>query len=276
MIPAQELKSIAKKLNISQPQSIEKDWILGHILNAVYLNPLLSKGLVFKGGTCLRKCWFKDYRFSGDLDFTIIEPSLANKNTLFQELTKVCQAVEQVGIACENVEIEQTRDEYGEEAFLAKIPFAAILTPPRILPKIRLDMTRYEIVLLPIARKTIIHPYSDANEVTATVHSYSLEEILAEKMRTMLQRVYPRDVYDVGTLLADKTINFMITREIFVRKCQFKKVKFTGIGDFFQGTKLASTKKAWQASLVHLVSPLPRFETVMQTIQERLSDLFNQ
>ncbi|MBW6474015.1 MAG: nucleotidyl transferase AbiEii/AbiGii toxin family protein [Anaerolineaceae bacterium] len=32
----------------------------------------LDKNLVFKGGTCLRKCYFPDYRFSENLDFTAI------------------------------------------------------------------------------------------------------------------------------------------------------------------------------------------------------------
>ena len=35
--------------------------------------PALTRTWVFKGGTCLRKCYYETFRFSEDLDFTVID-----------------------------------------------------------------------------------------------------------------------------------------------------------------------------------------------------------
>lgn len=52
---------------------IEKDYVLGWMLAAIAAEPALAESWIFKGGTCLRKCYYETYRFSEDLDFTIIE-----------------------------------------------------------------------------------------------------------------------------------------------------------------------------------------------------------
>lgn len=41
-------------------------------------NAMLSKNLVFKGGTVLKKAYFEDYRFSEDLDFTLLKENITN------------------------------------------------------------------------------------------------------------------------------------------------------------------------------------------------------
>ena len=54
---------------------VEKDYFLGWLLAGIYSNQLLAEKWVFKGGTCLRKCFFETYRFSEDLDFTLTDPT---------------------------------------------------------------------------------------------------------------------------------------------------------------------------------------------------------
>jgi Nucleotidyl transferase AbiEii toxin, Type IV TA system len=49
---------------------IEKDYLLGWLLAGIAAHPALSRTWVFKGGTCLRKCYYETFRFSEDLDFT--------------------------------------------------------------------------------------------------------------------------------------------------------------------------------------------------------------
>lgn len=36
------------------------------------MHPETQEKWIFKGGTCLKKCFFDNYRFSEDLDFTIL------------------------------------------------------------------------------------------------------------------------------------------------------------------------------------------------------------
>jgi len=81
------------------------------------LNKNAQKEWIFKGGTCLRKCYFKDYRFSEDLDFTI-------KNTLsVNELKSILAAINQdiqtnLGIHFDLKEpvVEIIEDDYGKES----------------------------------------------------------------------------------------------------------------------------------------------------------------
>lgn len=61
--------TISEQLGVSK-SVIDKDWMLGHFIAAIFNEPELKKTLIFKGGTCLKKCWFEEYRFSEDLDFT--------------------------------------------------------------------------------------------------------------------------------------------------------------------------------------------------------------
>jgi predicted nucleotidyltransferase component of viral defense system len=69
MILQKEIITIAEEKGVLK-STIDKDWVLGHFLGAIYSEPKLREALIFKGGTCLKKCWFPDYRFSEDLDFT--------------------------------------------------------------------------------------------------------------------------------------------------------------------------------------------------------------
>ena len=56
------------------PDTVDKDWVLGHFLASFYQVDEHIRKLVFKGGTCLRKCRFPEFRYSEDLDFTSHDP----------------------------------------------------------------------------------------------------------------------------------------------------------------------------------------------------------
>ena len=54
-------------------EALERDYLLSWILAGISRTPVLRDTLVFKGGTALRKCYFGDYRFSEDLDFSTLK-----------------------------------------------------------------------------------------------------------------------------------------------------------------------------------------------------------
>jgi predicted nucleotidyltransferase component of viral defense system len=64
------------------PNIVEKDYVLGWLLAGINAHPEISESWVFKGGTCLKKCYFETYRFSEDLDFTLSEESHLNEDFL--------------------------------------------------------------------------------------------------------------------------------------------------------------------------------------------------
>ena len=72
MIARQEVMDLAREFGLS-PQVVEKDYVLGWLLAGISAHPALELSWVFKGGTCLKKCYFETYRFSEDLDFTLTE-----------------------------------------------------------------------------------------------------------------------------------------------------------------------------------------------------------
>jgi predicted nucleotidyltransferase component of viral defense system len=45
---------------------VEKDYVLGWLLWGIGSNESLGASWVFKGGTCLKKCYIETYRFSED------------------------------------------------------------------------------------------------------------------------------------------------------------------------------------------------------------------
>ena len=52
---------------------LERDYCLAWFLSGLVESDL-QRSLAFKGGTALKRCYFGDYRFSEDLDFTLLEP----------------------------------------------------------------------------------------------------------------------------------------------------------------------------------------------------------
>ncbi|WP_245535939.1 nucleotidyl transferase AbiEii/AbiGii toxin family protein [Psychroflexus torquis] len=53
--------------------------MLSWILQGVSEHSTLSKAIVFKGGTVLKKVYFEDYRFSEDLDFTLLDKAVSDE-----------------------------------------------------------------------------------------------------------------------------------------------------------------------------------------------------
>lgn len=82
MIDSREILEAASSFSLL-PSIIEKDYVLGWILAGIDAHEQLSETWIFKGGTCLKKCYFETYRFSEDLDFT-----LRDENHLHEEFLR--------------------------------------------------------------------------------------------------------------------------------------------------------------------------------------------
>lgn len=66
------LQEARKRLGLPW-EVLERDYLLSWILAGIGQVAPLRETLVFKGGTALKKCYFGDYRFSEDLDFSGLE-----------------------------------------------------------------------------------------------------------------------------------------------------------------------------------------------------------
>jgi predicted nucleotidyltransferase component of viral defense system len=205
MISEAELRRQAARWRVD-PMVVNLDYSLGWFLAALYSTGKEAEQLRFKGGTCLRKCYLADYRFSEDLDFTAA--AFVAPDTLMAWVERATNwAIEHAGPDFETApaRLEVIEDEYGSESYQVRIYFQGPLRwsgPPQA---IRLDVTRDERLLLPASPRHLIHPYSDAETLETTpIACYALAEILAEKLRAVGgQRRFAvsRDLYDVHHLI---------------------------------------------------------------------------
>jgi len=92
MISKEEIISVADETGLT-PRIVEKDYVLGWLLGAVNANAALSQSWVFKGGTCLKKCYFETYRFSEDLDFTLQDEQHINEVFLKAQFAVISRQV---------------------------------------------------------------------------------------------------------------------------------------------------------------------------------------
>ena len=281
MILQKEIATIATQKGVLK-STIDKDWALGHFLDAIYSIPELRQSLIFKGGTCLKKCYIPDYRFSEDLDFTSINKEFKLTRRHLNEIKSlILQRVEMSSHIESLNELVYKNQLVGYEAIIKfwGSDHARNETPPphlRWQTKIKIEIILYELVLFPLVSKDVIQSYSDKlTDNALQVPCYSIEEVLAEKMRALVQRSYtaPRDFYDIWYLSKHFTeLDYKPIVEAFHKKMAFKWHCFTGIEQLINPENDKQLSAAWKNSLAHqILGELPTYEVV----RTRLLALFN-
>lgn len=273
----------------AQWEIIELDYALSWVLAAIGEHFPSKETLVFKGGTCLKKCYFGElYRFSQDLDFTAL-PTILDK-FLDDSVYEVAHIASTLSGQTEEG-IEYTVEQYPEKephpfkqrAYLLRVRYPWHRTP---LTKIKLEISRDEELMFPTQERGILHEYGE--HFSQTLNTYSLEEILAEKFRGILQnqerfkvkgwvRSRVRDFYDLWHILKQfKTeINFEGFQQAFVQKCLQKGITFEGREQFFnQEDYLATVKKDWGQFLDGLITTLPSFEETVAELKVLTNEVF--
>src|ERR1700761_372088 len=100
MILQREIADIAEQVGVSKT-TVDKDWVLGHFIDAIFSVNELKDILIFKGGTCLKKCYFPNYRLSEDLDFTCTDEKFELSAEQFENV--ITLVVERTGMNCQIV-----------------------------------------------------------------------------------------------------------------------------------------------------------------------------
>ena len=265
---------------------LERDYLLSWILAGVSQVPALGDTLVFKGGTALKKCYFGDYRFSEDLDFSGLD-GVPTGDEMERLVNEACETA--VRLLDEYAPVEIVCERYtkrephpgGQEAFTirARLPWQS---HPQT--RVMIEVTVDEPVLRPIQRREVIHEYGEPLE--AEVQVYSLEEVIAEKLRAILQqadmferrgwsRSRARDYYDLWRVLGTYREQMDLTdfRSLVHRKCALRGVDFEGPEDFFHSRMLAYVGDTWVQWLGPLVPGLPSFETVISGLRPQVETL---
>lgn len=267
--------------------TIAKDFVIGHILAGISAAPPLNGKLVFKGGTALRKLHFGDYRFSEDLDFTAraAPQGEALRKALLgaaEIAARTLSVSAPFSLALERITHREPHPG-GQEAYLVRVQLP---WQRSALCNIKIEITFDEPTLLPTPRLPLIHGYGDG--LAASVLVYSLEEIVAEKLRGLLQsearraergwtRPRARDFYDLWRILGgrDSTVDSAAIRRILPAKCAVRHVSWSSADDFFAPGLVAEVERAWRPSLQPLVAALPGIDEVLAALRPAIGGLLH-
>ena len=286
MILKREIERIAEEQKVAKA-TIDKDWVLGHFIDAIYSLSECRESLVFKGGTCLRKCYFENYRFSEDLDFTSINPDFILDKNLLNRLVSLVNKRTEIPLHIQKLVQLRFNDELT--GFAAIIKFWGAdhprnqVPPPvqRWLTSIKIEIILYEQMIFPSEIRTVNHEYSDqlSDESNIGVQCYSIKEILAEKLRALIQRSYtaPRDLYDIWYLSRNvPSLNWDEIKEAFIQKMKFKNIEFTGINQIINEENDKQLNAAWNNSLANQISNdhFPDYGMVKNDIMQLLARYF--
>lgn len=268
-------------------RTIDKDWVLGHFLNAVFLTEELKSRLVFKGGTCLRKCYFQDYRFSEDLDFTFAD----QKDRIHPDLIRaiMLKAEEISGIRFYLQSFQETQSGDVGQGYKIQIKYWGANHKPNQPPlpnpaerwhdKIELDFSYSEKLFLPVVSRPLIHNFPDNNLIgTKEIPCYALEEIVAEKLRTLIQRNRPRDCYDLWYLFKSKMeIDLNVAKELFYKKLQQKNISLSSPNVLITDEKIKIMVRHWNNSLLHQLpkGEIPSPSALMIELKDQIATLFH-
>jgi predicted nucleotidyltransferase component of viral defense system len=253
MISENEVKGLAIQQGIPLPY-IEKDYVMGWLLWGIYQNSILSRNLVLKGGNCLRKLYFTDTRFSDDLDFTAYHLDTAQE--FQQQLASVCESVKTVsGIDFDfnriTVEAKTTPDP-DSMALDGRVYFRGFAGDSSVTMRIKFDVSEYEKIVLPLQRHQLIHQYSDADQCQTSVLSYSLEEVLAEKLRSWIQRTRSRDLFDVVRIIQSQAVPISKSNimSAFFQKTIFKNIPMASKDELLFEPKFERITSDWQSTII--------------------------
>jgi predicted nucleotidyltransferase component of viral defense system len=270
---------------------IELDYALSWVLAAMGEYKPAKEHFIFKGGTCLKKCYFgQHYRFSEDLDFSV-DPHLSDPflDDCLEQITLISRELSaRLGGGLQfSYELYQEKEShpFQQRAYILRAQFPWHRSA---LIKIKVEMSRDEKLIFEPQERTILHEYGE--DLRQTIRSYALEEILLEKYRAILQnqerlkikgwiRSRVRDYYDLWQILKHfKTqLDLSVFKVAFVEKCAIKGIDFEGVQQFFnQKDYLQKVQQDWETYLGDLIADLPCFELMLRELEVLTAQVFKE
>jgi predicted nucleotidyltransferase component of viral defense system len=272
VIPQRDLSLLSNRLaergGRRIPEAVlERDYCLSWLLVGLSRSPLRDR-LAFKGGTALKKCYFADYRFSEDLDFTLIE------ETSWEEIERYLAVAFDETRRASGVEFRLDRlDRHSHEnshtfylAYEGPLPSARGKT-------VKTDLTIRERIVLPLEDRSVLRGYEEYRDLPedARVRVYSLNEVAVEKTVALLDRARnePRDLYDLWFLTSGGHVDLSDLVDPVLRKLEFRGLTLAQVRKAFTAEE-ARYKKLWQVRLAAQMAELPEFGAVYREVRRAL------
>jgi hypothetical protein len=222
--------------------------------------------LAFKGGTALKRCFFGDYRFSEDLDFTLLQETpfenlLASLNHLFGDVQQLSGVV-----------FRYAREDRHPHAntYAFYIGYEGPL--PGGGKEIKVDITIRELIVSPPIELPVLRAYEEYADLPqgALIRVYTLEEIATEKIMAVTDaaRNEPRDLYDLWFLVRGGHVDLTELEEALTQKLAFKGRDTTSLGEALL-SKETRLRRDWGRRLSDQIVQLPPFDAVFRAVQRR-------
>ena len=272
MIPQRDLSLLSNRLaergGRRVPEIIlERDYCLSWFLVGLSRSPLRDR-LAFKGGTALKKCYFSEYRFSEDLDFTLI------RETSWQEIERHLVVAFDETRRASGVEFRLDRvDRHSHEnshtfylGYEGPLPRARGNT-------VKTDITIRERIVLPLEDRPVLRGYEEYRDLPedAGIRVYSLEEVAVEKTVALMDRARnePRDLYDLWFLTAGGHVRLGDLLSHTVQKLEYRGLALAQVGSEF-AFKEARYHRLWHVRLAAQMADLPEFDSVYREVRRGL------
>ena len=269
MITSGEINKIAHANNVGANQ-IEKDYVISWVLYGISESEGLSDILAFKGGTVLKKAYFEDYRFSEDLDFTLLNEQKSNEEILEAFESSLELASNETGLTLQ-INHEKDKEHQASGSLKFKIEYVAPLKGKLGNKDLKVDVTRGEILEFDLEHRRMFATYSDF-EKEFKLQCYSLSEVLIEKMAAIMGRTIPRDVYDLWYLLEVDGMDITEHQFQFMNKASNKGHDPALFNAKLDG-KINTYKRDWDRSLKEQIRDLPDFKEVIRELHKHFRKL---
>ena len=269
MIPQRNISLLANRLAKEggrriQESVLERDYCLAWFLCALAesdLKPILG----FKGGTALKRCYFGDYRFSEDLDFTFTEP------IAFAELLKRLESVYRAVREASGIVFTFDRnDQKSDNTYTFYLRYVGPLPSGN---NVKVDVTLREQLVYPLLERPILRGYEEFTDLPENrlVRVYSLNEIATEKTLAVADRARnePRDLYDLWHLTSGEGIDLGPLADAMRQKLELRGKPFEGIAEAIR-KKEARLRALWLGRLAYQMTVLPEFDDVFRAVLRTL------
>ena len=269
-----------------QPWVVEKDYAISYLLAGIVSQRDFCERLVLKGGTALRKIYFTGFRFSEDLDFSTIELGEIKDidAKIVNSLEIMTARLNEIGAFAVEHERMSLREPHpgGQVAYIVRVQFPYQSSP---LCRLKIEITTDEPILLPPENQTIIHEFPE--RLNVAVLTYPLVEIVAEKLRALLQSEaklaergwggarIPRAYYDLWYSTKFTNLSGSNLKDLVVNKSETRDVTFSSANDFFTPVLKDTAKSQWQKQLLPFLPKAPPVEVVLEELQNKLVELLD-
>ncbi|MEI8373299.1 MAG: nucleotidyl transferase AbiEii/AbiGii toxin family protein [Planctomycetota bacterium] len=275
MIPQRNLALLSNRLARGGgrriPETVlERDYCLAWFLIGLSRTPLRER-LAFKGGTALKRCFFGDYRFSEDLDFTLTAE--VPFDLIRQELDPVFAEVSRFGGVSIRFAHQDKQAHQNSHTFY--LSYEGPLPATARAKEVKVDITIKEEIVFPLESRRVLRAYEEYEDLPedAEILTYSLSEIATEKVVALLDaaRNEPRDLYDIWFLTCYGHVDLSNLTHAIEKKWEFRKRKPADAREAL-ASKEARYKKLWDIRLAAQMAELPEFGEVSRLVRRALRE----